>query len=171
MLLLCCLNCSALCFASVCGFCCSWDISWKRELWEYTALSNTSAREVARARGASSSPQFTSSSLEWNVLANGSGTTKKKKSHHNPPENKIMNKIMAREMFRFLNTGHSCCVAMIPTALRRSALKNGFILSEAQVEDPGWSHAHLASVPGLCSLYKVAARGCLSKVLSVCSPS
>lgn len=81
MLLLCCLNCSALCFASVCGFCCSWDIFWKRELWEYTALNNASARAVAQA---SSGPQHVSSSIKWNGLANGNDTTKKKTPKHKP---------------------------------------------------------------------------------------
>lgn len=151
MLLLCCLNCSALCFASVCGFCCSWDISWKRELWEYTALSNTSAQEVA---GASSSPRRASSSMKWNVLANGNGTTKKATT---TPQKHTVNKVMAREAFRFLNTGHSCCITRVPHAPCCSALNNGFILSEAQVEDPGWSHVHLVSAPGLRSVYKVAA--------------
>lgn len=165
MLLLCCLNCSALCFASVCGFCCSWDISWKRELWEYMALNNASAREVARAagderaRGASSGPQRVSSSVRWSGLAKGNGTTTRP-----PPPNPTkhtVNNNMAREILRFLllagEQWQLCCAATAPTAQHLSSSNNGFIFSEAQEEDLGWSHAHLLGVPGLWSIYQVDA--------------
>lgn len=161
MLLLCCLNCSALCFASVCGFCCSWDISWKRELWEYMALNNASAREVARTWGRERHPLALSTfPLQWNEV----GWLMAMVPQHVPPPNPTkhtVNKNMAREILRFLLlTGEQwwlCCAATAPTAQHLSSSNNGFIFSEAQEEDLGWSHAHLLGVPGLWSIYQVDA--------------
>lgn len=151
MLLLCCLNCSALCFASVCGFCCSWDISWKRELWEYTVLSNTSAQEVVGAAGwEGHPPALTVLPPQWNEtwwLMAMEPHKKPQKTHHNPQN------ILWTQLWQGRCSDSSTLDT--PAALYDPNCNSGFILS--QVQDPGWSHTDLASVPGLWSVYTVAA--------------